>query len=359
MPTTVGEAITAGLRSGANAGSEAVAYNAQLRERARLNLLKLAQLVMGESPAWWRNCDADVVILANTSQIPLPYDFGGVGTNFQVYVPSLHGRELISKDAVVLEQARQQDLTRRGDPEWFTLKQVTPTQGLTGLPPGTKMIDVWPTPPTDVTLSLKNYMRGCPPFVDCPLAPGVAIGPAGLLTGSYVYAMTFVHLVGGTEYETEGGFVSSIVSPVAQMVNLTKLQVSPVRTVTDRLLYRTEQDGLPPLKLIGNLGDNRTTTYQDNTIDGDLLPAELPTVSDAVSGLELFPLDWHELVFVDGLISMLRAHVKQIPFEVFDRTWGKNVKRMWADQRNDRHVGRVMPAYGSGYSVPRRWRQLA
>jgi len=356
VPLTVGEAITAGLRSGANAGSEAVAYNVQHRESCRQDLIKLALRVMGESPAWWRNADGAVTIIANTTQIPVPYDFGSVGTNFQVYAPALR-RKLIFKDPVILEAYRQEDVTRRGAPELYTLKNVTPTQGLTGLPAGTKMIDVWPTPPSDTLLELKNYSRGCPPFVDCPLAPGVALGATGLLSGTYYYAMTFVHLVGGVEYETEGGFISAAVSPVLQQVHLSRLQVSPVRTVTDRLLYRTEAPGALPLKLVGPIGDNLTTTYDDNAIDGDLLPATLPLPADAVSGLELFPNDWHELIFVDGLISMIRAHVKQVPFEMFDKGWEKDVKRMWADQRNDRHVGRVMPAYG-GSQVPRRWRQL-
>lgn len=353
---TVGEAITAGLRSGANAGSEAVAYNAQLRESARQDLIKLALRVIGESPAWWRHADGTVTVLANTTQIPLPYDFGSVGTNFQVYASALR-RELPFKDPIVLESYRQQDTTRRGDPEMYTIKQVTATKGLTGLPAGTKMLDVWPTPSSSVVLDLKNYMRGCPPFVDCPLAPGVATGVAGALTGTYRYAVTYSHLVGAVEYETEGGFVSAPVSPVAQKVNVSLISVSPARTAMDRLIYRTTSTGLPPFKLVAAVGDNQTTTYLDNTADGSLLAAVRPTPSLAVSGLELFPNDWHELIFVDGLISMLRAHVKQVPFEMFDKGWEKDVKRMWADQRNDRHVGRVMPAYG-GSQVSRRPRQL-
>lgn len=356
MATTVGEAITAGLRSGANAGSEAVAYNAQLREQARQDLLKIAQRAMGESPAWWRNADGSVTVLANTQQVALPYDFGGPGNNFQVYIPALR-REITFKDPVILEQLRQQDTSRRGDPEIYTLKQVTPTQGLTGLPPGTKMIDVWPTPASNVVLSLKNYMRGCPEFVDIPLAPAVALGPVGLLSGTHRYAMTFAHLVGGVEYETEGGFWSASVSPVLQKVQLSNLQVSPVRTVTDRILYRTTSTGLPPFQLLAAIGDNLTTTYLDNTVDGSLLPAILPTVAEAVSGLELFPADFHMTVFVDGLVNALRAHVKQVPFGKFSEDWVKDVKRMWADQRNDRHVGRVMPAYGQ-LPTARRFRQL-
>ena len=356
MAKTVGEAVTAGLRHGANAGSTAVAYDAELRANAVEHLLSLAQRVMGESPAWWRNADGSATLLANTTQIPLPYDFGGVGTNFQVYVSALR-RELVWKDPAVLEQYRQEDTSRRGDPEIYTLKNVTPTQSGAGLPAGTKMIDVFPTPSSNVVLSLKNYMRGCPAFVDCPLAPGVALGAAGALTGAYRYAITFSHLVGATEYETEGGFVSALVSPVAQKIQLSQIQVSAARTATDRLIYRTTSTGLPPFKLLAAVGDNFTTDYLDNTVDGSLLPATLPTVLDAVSGLELFPADYHETVFVDGLISALRAHVKQVPFSVFDKDWVKDVKKMWADQRSDRHVARVMPAYGQ-LPAARRFRQL-
>ncbi len=356
MAKTVGEAVTAGLRHGANVGSTAVAYDAELRATAVELLLTLAQRVMGESPAWWRNCDNDVTILANTQQIPVPYDFGGSGNNFQVYVPALR-RELIWKDPAVLEQYRQEDISRRGNPEIYTLKNVTPTQGGTGLPPGTKMIDVFPTPSSNVLLALKNYMRGCPPFVDCPLAPGVAVDVAGAITGTYRYAVTYAHLVGATEYETEGGFISAPVSPIAQKVLVSLISVSSARTATDRLIYRTTSTGLPPFKLLAAVGDNQKTTYLDNTVDGSLLAAVLPTPSLAVSGLELFPVDYHESVFVDGLISALRAHVKQVPFSVFDKDWIKDVKRMWADQRNDRHAARVMPAYGQ-LPAARRFRQL-
>ena len=356
MAKTVGEAVTAGLRHGANVGSTAVAYDAELRAGAVEQLLALAQRVMGESPAWWRNCDGSVTVLANTEQIPLPYDFGGVGINFQVYVPALR-RQLVYQDPAILEQLRQEDTSRRGDPEIYTLKQVTPTQSGAGLPAGTKMIDVFPTPPSNVVLSLKNYMRGCPAFVDSPLAPGVALGPAGALTGTHLYAITFAHLVGATEFETEGGFVSAPVSPVAQKVQLSRILPSRARTATDRLIYRTTSTGLPPFKLLTALGDNQIEDYLDNTVDGSLLPAVLPTPSLAVSGLELFPADYHETVFVDGLISALRAHVKQVPFSMFDKDWVKDVKKMWADQRSDRHVARVMPAYGQ-LPAARRFRQL-
>lgn len=353
MALTTAEAITAGLRNGANAGDTAVAYDERLRETARLFLIQLAQRVHAQSPAWWRHADGQVTVLANTSKIGLPADFGTTGTDFAVWLTDGSKQQLTWADPVEFEQFRQSDLLSRADPTHYTLKQVS-----TGIGGGAPMIDVWPTPSRDILLGLKNYMRQVPALVDAPLAPGVAVGVGGALSGTYLYVVTYTHLISGVEWETEGGFVSAAVSPATQKVVVT-VPVSPVRTVTDRLIYRTTLTGLPPYLLLDSMNDNQTTSYLDNIPDGSLGVANPPTPANSVSGLELLPSAFHESVFVGGLMQMLQAQLKQVPFSgVFSQDWDRDVRRMWADQKNDRHVARLMPAYGAHLTGPRRFRQL-
>jgi hypothetical protein len=86
---------------------------------------------------------------------------------------------------------------------------------------------------------------------------------AGVLTGDYFYAITYI--IDGVESVTS--CVSNTVSPSSNRIDLT-LPIGPTGT-TERDIYRTEAGGTQ-LKFLHKVNNNTTTTYQDNTADGSL-----------------------------------------------------------------------------------------
>jgi len=86
---------------------------------------------------------------------------------------------------------------------------------------------------------------------------------AGVLTGDYFYAITYV--IDGVESVTS--CISNTVSPSSNRIDLT-LPIGPTGT-TERDIYRTEAGGTQ-LKFLVKINDNTTTTYEDNTADGSL-----------------------------------------------------------------------------------------
>jgi len=343
---TTGEAITTALRHGTNQGSEAVAYDEQLRLQAHLYLRQLRNEVYTLAPFWWKHGDGSVTVLANAERGSCPADFAHFGTDGQVWLDGMQ-RALRWLDADQLEALRQSSPGQRSDPTHYTLKQQTAA--------GIRQLDVWPTPGRNVTILLKNYAKTSPELVDVPLAPGVAVNAAvGVVNGPVTYRVTYVHPSG----ETEGGFVSASINPVSQKADVSPIPISESRRVTGRSIYRTIAGGAQH-KLVTTIADNVTTTLLDNLADASL-GVDVPTPSTAVTGLEQFPADFHEQIFVAGLIAMLRAATKQVPFSLFSEDWRRNVRRMWADQRPDRHIPRAMPRYGGGQGITRRpWRLLS
>ena len=101
-----------------------------------------------------------------------------------------------------------------------------------------------------------------------PSAPTVATGSAGSLTGNYYYFVTFVT----TQGETNAGIVSSVVTPSSQQVSLTAIPTDATGNATSRNIYRTTTGGASggPFYLLTTIGDNTTTSYTDNTVDGSL-----------------------------------------------------------------------------------------
>lgn len=95
-----------------------------------------------------------------------------------------------------------------------------------------------------------------------PTAPTAAVSAtAGVLTGTYEYAVTFCTGSG----ETLAGPVSNPVSPSAKQVNLTGIPIGGVGT-TKRNIYR-DKNGAGNWRLIAQINDNTTTTYADNISD--------------------------------------------------------------------------------------------
>lgn len=110
-----------------------------------------------------------------------------------------------------------------------------------------------------------------------PTAPTAAVSAtAGVLTGTYEYAVTLVTASG----ETLASPVSNPVSPSAKQVNLTAIPVGGTGT-TARNIYR-DKNGAGNWRLIATIADNTTTTYADNISDATHDSGALqPTVDTA------------------------------------------------------------------------------
>jgi hypothetical protein len=337
---TTGETLTTALRDAHQASQQTIENAVNLRLQAWLYLKQILQEAHVISPDWWKHGDGQVVVPANTEKGPCPLDFANFGTYAQVWMSDLV-RELAWLQPDHLEARRQMTRGQRGDPTHYTLKNLTGA--------GLAQLDVWPTPGRNVTLLLYNYVKKVPELIDCPVSPGVAAGAVGVLDGSYTYRITFTHALG----ETEGGYVSNVVAPAVQMVDIDPLPISASHAVTGRKVYRTAAGPGFQHKLAATVADNFTPKLlNENLVDGSL-GAVCPEAATAITGMELLPADFHELVYVDGLVQLLRAHLKQVPFELFNKQWKDNVRRMWAAQRQDRHVPRAFPPYG-GYTTGHR-----
>lgn len=342
---TTGQIITTSARQGANVGYDAAAYDQPLRDQIHLHLRDISAQVRTLAPWWWKHGNGTVTVLANATKGSCPADFNNFGTKGQVWLQGSQ-RPLDWIDPELLVIARQSNPNGRSDPTHYCLRTITAT--------GVAELDVWPTPGRDVTLDLLDYSKRMPELVDVPLAPGVAIGAAVGLTGAYTYRALVVHAAG----KTEAGFVSAVVNPVNQKVNLTGVSVSNARSASAREVYRNTALVTNVWKLALTINDNVTTDFTGESSADGALGATMPTLDQAVTGMEQFPSDFHESIFIDGVIQKLRAARKNTPFKLFSEDWSNNVRRMWADQRQDRHVVRHMANYGSRPTIARRsWRR--
>jgi uncharacterized phage protein gp47/JayE len=124
---------------------------------------------------------------------------------------------------------------------------------------------------------------GTIPNPGTPTAPVAAVSAtAGVLIGTYEYAVTFVTASG----ETLGGPVSNPVSPSSKQVNLTAVPLGGTGT-TARNIYR-DKNGAGNWRLIATIADNTTTTYADNISDATHDAGALePTVDTAHSVIVL------------------------------------------------------------------------
>ncbi len=120
-------------------------------------------------------------------------------------------------------------------------------------------------------------------WLGAPAAPTAAIGSAGILTGAYYYAVTFVVLrktdMTTVLGETFAGTASGTVSPSSQQVNLTAIPTSTNPRCNARRIYRTAAGG-SQLKLVTTIADNTSTAYTDNLADASL-GANAPTSDSA------------------------------------------------------------------------------
>ena len=91
-------------------------------------------------------------------------------------------------------------------------------------------------------------------------------GEAGSLTGDYYYRVTYRNAQG---FESNASEASSMVSPLAEKVELTDIPRSSDVQVTQRRIYRT-QDGGTTYKRLTTIDNNYETSYTDQAADSAL-----------------------------------------------------------------------------------------
>jgi hypothetical protein len=106
--------------------------------------------------------------------------------------------------------------------------------------------------------------------------PNVALGGAGVLTGTYQYAVSFVNARG----ETQTGPNSPTITPTSQAVNLTAIALGPTGTSARNIYREKVVSGVGQGKrLVATIADNTTTTLtNENTSDATAATAAQPVV---------------------------------------------------------------------------------
>jgi hypothetical protein len=334
---TTAEIITHVLRHDVNVGADTYPFDADLRLSALINLQELAEQVFTRAPHQRRRSNGTVVVTAGVGTMPA--DFASFGTNGRVFVQGMNGYELDWLPPDVLRGMRLANPSPTSLPTRYTIDGITAA--------GLLQIQVYPINASPITVELVQYNRRTPVLIDAPTAPGVEVGSATGLTGTFRYAVVFVHAAG----KTEAAFLSDPLTLADQKGNLSQIATSPVRTVTAREVYRTTNGGFQP-KLLTTLSDNVTEVFTgDNTVDGSL-GADAPTRDQAVTGMEQFPESFHLPVLRRGLALMMQS--RSNAGAAFEGKWDGQIRRLWAAERQDAHVPYVMPAYGSGNAGGRR-----
>lgn len=114
--------------------------------------------------------------------------------------------------------------------------------------------------------------------IDAPgIDPIATVGGAGVLNGTYMYAVTFKNSVTGARSNPNPAAFTgpATVSPATQSVNLTSVPTSNDPQVDTREIWRTFAN-LTTLFKLAEIANNTATTYADNAPDADLQSEELP-----------------------------------------------------------------------------------
>lgn len=341
---TFGEAITSALRFRQNPGSDLTGTDIELRAKAAYFGTIVAKRAYTLAPYWWKNGNSTVVVTAGVGTMPA--DFGSMGTQGKVYVQGqpIPVTYMPPDDLQALVKVNSSLSTL---PVYWTLFGKTAA--------GLAQILTYPV--VTGTLELKTYVKRCPDLIDFP-TPAVSAdgGGAGNLNGSgYLWRLTYVHPLG----ETEGGTATvTALTLASRTAALSVIPVSSSRAVTARKVYRNATAGVQ-FKLAGTISDNLTTVFTDNLADGSL-GVNMPTAaSGGISGLELFPEDFHEEIFVEGIANQfLRGH-GDLREQTFGKEWDAHVRAMWANQKQGQNEPQGMPPFGRGGAPTRRPRLLA
>jgi hypothetical protein len=335
---TTGDLEDAALTYYLNQGSSVVLQDRDQRKKAWFFATKAAKRLWDSAPYYFKKADGVVALTAGVGT--MPNDFAQVGTQGQLYLLGQRFRPLGYKppDWIKFQIA---NAPQTGQPWAYTLFDQTPL--------GVPKILCWPQ--DDSVLDVLAYDKKTSELIDKPLAPNPTINGAGVLTGVYQYAATFVTPSG----ETEGGFLSQPVTAAAEKILVSAIPTWWGSTVTSRNLYRTAAGG-SQLKLVTTLSDNLTTIFDDNTLDG-ALGVNIPLPAAAITGLEVFPSQFHESALYDGLVFLLGRAQGDGRDIRFSAEWDRQVQRMWEEvQQGQNTVNAFPPLHGSsGSGVWNHW----
>lgn len=354
MGRTFGEVVTYVLKGYINVGSASVEYDEFKRFQAWLYGTELSKLSWILAPGWWRQQSGGTVsLVANDTYGTMPSDFASFEQEGQVYIS---GNQFIPLRWISPDQLFYQRRTApsTGRPREYTLHGRTTA----GIP----RIHVYPTAGTSYTLGIDGYTKKVPDLIDRPGPPTVVAGAAGALTGEYRWLVTYLTASG----ETEGGapfpaLSTSALTLSGTTASLTGIPVSPCRSVTGRNIYRTAAGG-SVFKLVAAspvIADNTTTSYTDTTADGSLgTNAPIPATATG-TGMEQFPDDMVESVFIKGLTVPLGRAQGDLRDNKWREEWEGDIKRFWGEFQQGFNREIIMPRFGvkkgigSGYMDPR------
>jgi len=149
--------------------------------------------------------------------------------------------------------------------------------------------------------------------------PTAAVGAAGSLTGDYIYKVTFVSAKGG---ESNAGTPSNTITTASDSVVLSNIPIGPTGDIAKRNIYRTETGGTV-FFFLDVIGDNTTTTYNDDTTDVNLSVDVLPVGNDTPPPAGKFPTVYKQYLFVVDPAFPTRDYFSNQNFpEVFNRIEG-------------------------------------
>jgi len=331
---TAGELITAVIDGHVNPGGNQSA-DAALRARKVRDLQSIGHRFESFRP-WpfaFRSWVIDVLGGDEAGAIYPAAQFGSPGPKLRVY---LYGskRELQYVEPERLFHRRAMSPSS-GTPTFYTFSGVDPN--------GLREVSVYPTPSTDIQLLLDNFRRLRPIIVDRPGECTLTTAADGPLNGTYRYRLTFVNSEGG---ETEGGVISGPIDVLAGNVVLTDIPVSTASRIVTVRIYR-EVNGSAVWEFVAEI-PNGVTTYTDSAPDGTL-GDQLHDPLEAVTGLEYFPVQYHDSVFYDAMVQLdmrsqgdarSAAELPPVVMKAFADAWREETIH---------HVPRRAPRYG------RRW----
>lgn len=123
--------------------------------------------------------------------------------------------------------------------------------------------------------------------LSAPTAPTLATGAAGILTGNYIYCVTYYSANG----ETACSNASSTVAPASQQVTVT-IPTSSQTPITGRKIYRSLSgatsagSGFPFYYLVTTIANNTTTSFADNVADSTIQQGKQPPFNNTTTSLD-------------------------------------------------------------------------
>lgn len=338
MQLTFGECIDRTLKYHLNVGNDAATYDSAQRLQAAMYGQEIATSAMRLAPWRWRLASAAVAITNDNNYATMPANFYHPGDSMVVSVAGQYGRFLTYKEPQELLQIRRtQQLASSNWPLYYSFFGNDST--------GTPYVQFERAATGSISINFDGYVIKTPEMIDRPGACTVAAAAGtGALTGTYYYKVVFTTASGDCEL----GVSSSSLALSAQNGSLTAIPTSPNHTVTSRKLYRNKAADPLTFYLLATIADNVTTTYTDSTLDASLVTAA-PAITAAITGMEVFPPDMAEQIFVRGMAKGFAWNRGDTRAPYFLVEWEKEIKRFWGELQ-EHNEPRALPSYGTNRS---------